>query len=216
MGPIQKVKLFQTRFLSESSTSRSEKERNRFLLSLGPHVSTKHSPPHRSPPLSLPFIVGEVMGDKQSTKHTIRGLSQDCVGVRQGSSGLVLGSILKWKRKAHKRSVGALSAQMNIVPSKKYSREKLYTPPSLPHFWPKGIFEGRGVGVYILRPHTAGILCAPPPPFYTPPTPRRVFSGVGVGVYIIWPVNTTSLVCIWRTKSAQHGLHRGQSNIGQA
>ena len=34
------------------------------------------------------------------------------------------------------------------------------------------------MGVYILRPHAAGILYAPP--FYTPPTPRRVFSGVGV------------------------------------
>ena len=33
------------------------------------------------------------------------------------------------------------------------------------------------MGVYILRPHAAGILYAPP--FYTPPTPRRVFSGVG-------------------------------------
>ena len=31
--------------------------------------------------------------------------------------------------------------------------------------------------MYILRPHAAGILYAPP--FYTPPTPRRVFSGVG-------------------------------------
>ena len=52
-------------------------------------------------------------------------------------------------------------------------------PPPPPHFWPKGIFQGRGVGVYILRPHAAGILYAPP--FYTPPTPRRVFSGVGGG-----------------------------------
>ena len=54
--------------------------------------------------------------------------------------------------------------------------EIIYAPP-LPHFWPKGIFQGRGVGVYILRPRAAGILYAPP--FYTPPTPRRVFSGVG-------------------------------------
>ena len=34
------------------------------------------------------------------------------------------------------------------------------------------------MGVYILRPHAAGILYAPPP-FYTPPNSRRVFSGVG-------------------------------------
>ena len=52
-------------------------------------------------------------------------------------------------------------------------------PPPPPHFWPQGIFQGRGVGVYILRPHAAGILYAPP--CYTPPTPRRVFSGVGGG-----------------------------------
>ena len=32
--------------------------------------------------------------------------------------------------------------------------------------------------MYILRPHAAGILYAPPV-LYTPPTPRRVFSGVG-------------------------------------
>ena len=31
-------------------------------------------------------------------------------------------------------------------------------PPPSPHFWPKRYFQGRGVGVYILRPHTAGIL----------------------------------------------------------
>ena len=31
--------------------------------------------------------------------------------------------------------------------------------------------------MYILRPHAAGILYAPP--FYTPPTPRRVILGVG-------------------------------------
>ena len=48
------------------------------------------------------------------------------------------------------------------------SREKLYTPP-LPSFLAKRHFPGEGVGVYILRPHAAGILYAPP--FYTPPTP---------------------------------------------
>ena len=60
----------------------------------------------------------------------------------------------------------------------KLQGEIIYAPPPpSPHFWLKGIFQGRGVGVYILRPHAPGILYAPP--FYTPPTPRRVFSGVG-------------------------------------
>ena len=45
--------------------------------------------------------------------------------------------------------------------------------------------------MYILRPHVAGILYAPPP-FYTPPTPRRVFQGGGgvVGMYKMWPLIT--------------------------
>ena len=30
-------------------------------------------------------------------------------------------------------------------------REKLYTPPPFPHFLPSGIFQGRGVGVYIFE-----------------------------------------------------------------
>ena len=59
------------------------------------------------------------------------------------------------------------------------SRARLYTPPSpTPISGRKAFFRGGGVGVYILRPHAAGILCAPR--FYTPPTPRRVISGVGV------------------------------------
>ena len=67
-----------------------------------------------------------------------------------------------------------------------YPGRNYICPPPSPHFWSKGVFQGRGVGVYILRPHAAGILYAPP--FYTPPTPRRVFSGVGgVGVYKIRP-----------------------------
>ena len=62
-----------------------------------------------------------------------------------------------------------------------------YIPPPSPHFWPEGIFQGRGVGVYILRPHAAGSLYAPP--FYTPPPPplEGCFQGWGVGVYKIWP-----------------------------
>ena len=42
--------------------------------------------------------------------------------------------------------------------------------------------------MYILRPHAAGILYAPPR-FYTPPTPRRVVQGQAGGVYKIWPPN---------------------------
>ena len=59
------------------------------------------------------------------------------------------------------------------------SREDLYTPPPpSPHFWPKGIFQGRGVGVvYFEAPRGRNFIR--PPPFYTPPTPRRVISGVG-------------------------------------
>ena len=50
------------------------------------------------------------------------------------------------------------------------SREKLCTPPSLPpHLFAKRHFSGEGGGVYILSPHAAGSLYAPPPPFiYTP------------------------------------------------
>ena len=72
--------------------------------------------------------------------------------------------------------------------------EIIYAPPPSPHLWLKGIFQGRGVGVYILRPHAAGILYAPP--FYTPPTPRRVFSGVGGwGCIKLGPVNSEIVFC---------------------
>ena len=47
------------------------------------------------------------------------------------------------------------------------SREKLHTPPPSPPFLAKRHFSGEGVGVYILRPHAAGILYAPPP-LYAP------------------------------------------------
>ena len=68
------------------------------------------------------------------------------------------------------------SFDTRVVPEVHMFRAKLYPP--------------RGMGVYILRPHAAGILYAPP--FYTPPTPKRVFSGVGgVGVYKIWPRSNT-------------------------
>ena len=73
-----------------------------------------------------------------------------------------------------------------FAPSPNLQGEIIYPPP-FPHFRPEGNFQGRGVGVYILRPHAARIFYAPP--FSTPPTPRRVFSEVGG--YKIWPLLTT-------------------------
>ena len=49
------------------------------------------------------------------------------------------------------------------------ARMVTYSPPPLPHFWPKGIFQRRGVGMYNLRPHAADILYTSPPLFCTPP-----------------------------------------------
>ena len=66
-----------------------------------------------------------------------------------------------------------------VVSFRLISSEKLYTPPPSPHFWPKGILQGRGVGVYILRPHAAGILY--PPPFIHPPPLGGYFQGWGGG-----------------------------------
>ena len=63
--------------------------------------------------------------------------------------------------------------------SKGYFQGEIIYTPHPPHFWLKGIFPGRGVGVYILSPYAAGIFSPPPPPVFHPPTPRRVFSGVG-------------------------------------
>ena len=67
----------------------------------------------------------------------------------------------KLKQPLHKRSPKQTANFAN-----KKTREKLYTPPLPPHFWLKDIFQGRGVGVYILGPHAAGILY--PPLLYTP------------------------------------------------
>ena len=76
-----------------------------------------------------------------------------------------------------------LSPFLSNFPGRTYIR-----PPPSPHFWPKGVFLGRGAGVYILRPRAAGSLYAPL--FYTPPTPRRVFSGEGGwGCIKFGPVN---------------------------
>ena len=64
-------------------------------------------------------------------------------------------------------AIAALNAEKNNTPETQ-SRAKLYTPPPpLPHFCPNSIFQGRGVGVYILRPPAAQILYAPPF-LYTP------------------------------------------------
>ena len=52
-------------------------------------------------------------------------------------------------------------------------RNYIHLPPSPPLSGQKTFFRGGGggVGVYILRPHAAGILYAPP--FYTPPHPQK-------------------------------------------
>ena len=62
-----------------------------------------------------------------------------------------------------------------LILQQSLQEEIIYPPPAC--FWPNGIFQGRWVGVHILRPHAAGIPTRQefyiPPPFYTPPTPRR-------------------------------------------
>ena len=50
------------------------------------------------------------------------------------------------------------------------------------HVWQECSFQGRGVGVYILKPPPVGIYT--PPSFICPPPNSRVFSGVfGTNVY---------------------------------
>ena len=94
---------------------------------------------------------------------------------------------------------------------RQFSGETLYTPPPpSPHFWLKGIFQGRGVGVYILRPHAAGILY-PPPPFYTPPTPSRVFLGVGGwGCIKFGPVSSLDSEKLEKTGTVDFKKHPAQ------
>ena len=53
------------------------------------------------------------------------------------------------------------------VPRRDTLRGDITYPPPSPHFWPEGIFQGRGVGVYILRPPAARMLYATPF-LYTP------------------------------------------------
>ena len=84
--------------------------------------------------------------------------------------------------RAAKRGASRSGLVLPFFPGRNYIRP----PPPSPHLWAAGIFQGRGVGVYILRPHAAGILYAPL--FHTPPTPRRVFQGWGGGVVKFGPV----------------------------
>ena len=53
-------------------------------------------------------------------------------------------------------------------------------PPRSPMFWPEGIFQGRGGGLYFLKSPAAGILY--PPLFHTPPPLEGSFQKWGVGV----------------------------------
>ena len=63
--------------------------------------------------------------------------------------------------------------------SQKLPERNYIRPPPLPAILAKRHFSGEGGGVYILRPHAAGILYPPQGVLYTPPIPRRVVSGVG-------------------------------------
>ena len=76
----------------------------------------------------------------------------------------------------------AVFLQFSLFPGRNYIRP----PPPPPICWPKGILQGRGVGVYILWPHAAGIFHAPPPLIHPPPL-EGYFQGWGVGVYKICP-----------------------------
>ena len=59
------------------------------------------------------------------------------------------------------------------------SREKLFSPPPLPHVWPEAILRGRGGGVvHILKPPAAGFLY-PPPSFMRPPPLKGYFQRWG-------------------------------------
>ena len=110
-------------------------------------------------------------------------------GTKRGSTRLATVSAQLQNRKAPKsRKDDRKAAKKEKDPTLcQFLPERNYIRPSppFPPFWLEGIFHGRGVGVYILRPHAAGILYAPL--FYTPPTPRRVGVVSGVGVYKIWP-----------------------------
>ena len=50
-------------------------------------------------------------------------------------------------------SAGTLVLAMEVpwhsAAAANFQGEVIYAPPPLPHFWPKGIFQGRGVGAYI-------------------------------------------------------------------
>ena len=82
------------------------------------------------------------------------------IGLQCGGVGALLQALSSSSMVPCSSSGG--SRGVRALPGRTYIR-----PPPSPHFWPKGIFQGRGVGVYILRPHAAGILYAPPL-LYTP------------------------------------------------
>ena len=97
------------------------------------------------------------------------------------------GKAIQWRAFGHSLNRRTLKTEklLSSSPSRKSApalgnpgRNCIRPPPPSPHFWPKGIFQGRGVGVYILRPHAAGILYAP---LYTPPTLGGYFQGWGGG-----------------------------------
>ena len=76
------------------------------------------------------------------------------------------------------------------------SREKFYVHP--PPYLARRHFQcGGGGGVYILRPHVAGILYAIPPFLHAPLPLEGSFQGWGVGVYKTRPWNTHGACLNW-------------------
>ena len=60
-----------------------------------------------------------------------------------------------------------------------FQEEACIPQPPSHHLWPKGMSQGRGVGLFVLQPlPVGGIWFAPL--FYRPLIPRRIYSGVGV------------------------------------
>ena len=129
------------------------------------------------------------MAEVPCRTHPSRPLVCACFS-RSGSKGALdfqgrrgITSIVRWNLRPVIFGVDKLLSG-NIFPGRSFIH-----PP--PHFWLKGIFQGRGGGGCMFWAPTRREFYTPPPPFIRPPPPRRVFVGVGglVGVYKIRPRN---------------------------